>query len=116
MKNFYKSTKNLKHERFELELLVMPYLFFTENFSINFDIKLNKTVAKVPRIAIKTIKFRFKAAREKNSVKNIKQVKTELDITTNKALRILLNGEHNLNSSENPLKAVKITHRVEISV
>ena len=63
-----------------------------------------------------TINFKLKSDNEKKLLKNTKQVTNAPDISENNAFRILLNGVHSLNSSESPLKPVKITHNVEISV
>ena len=63
-----------------------------------------------------SINLKFKSDNEKKPLKNTKQVTNAPDISKNNAFLILLKGVHNLNSSESPLKPVKITHNVEISV
>ena len=49
-------------------------------------------------------------------MKNIKQITNVPVIKENSAFLTLLKGLHKLNNSESPLKPVKITHKVEISV
>ena len=99
---------------------MFEFLFFAnyidKNFNISFDISLSTNVAKKQSTTLTITSFKLKFDNENKFAKNIKQITNVPVIKENSAFLTLLKGLHKLNNSESPLKPVKITHKVEISV